>query len=645
MIQALRIYYRFLLCGLAILSISRLGLVALSWERVQATDGLGHILLQGVRFDLVLLGLLLVIPSLLGPWFLIFRRSAAATMKVLGGYFTLALVWVLFMEIATPSFLNEYDTRPNYLFVEYLKYPKEVFATLWGAYRLPLILAAVAVPLFALLVHRRVFRPLQLERPLGPLGALALLLLLAVGCFAAIRSTTDHRPVNPSTVVFCSDAMVNTLPLPSGYTLLYALYESRLEDQGGVHYGKMDLERVVQIVRETSGIPAAAFDHPELRTLHRHQATRTPQRPLNLVIVLEESLGAEFVGSMGGPPITPELDALAAQGIWMEQLYATGTRSVRGIEAVITGFPPTTARSVVKLPRSQRDFFTIAQLLQEQGYRTSFHYGGSATFDNMGRFFTGNGFETLVDQNDYLDPVFVGSWGASDEDLFHAAHDAFEAMGDQPFFSLVFTSSNHTPFQFPDGRIELYEQPQDTVHNAVKYADWALGDFFRLARRSNYWDNTVFLVVADHNSRVKGASLVPIQRFHIPGVFLGATIKPQRISEVTSQLDLLPTALSLIGVSGSIPCLGRDLTVPLVPGAPGRAVMQYHNVQAYRENERVIIMRPQQEMAQFRWDGAQLLPAAQLDPALAERALAHALWPQWAYANSNYALPSPTSAN
>ena len=172
--------------------------------------------------------------------------------------------------------------------------------------------------------------------------------------------------------------------------------------------------------------------------MHDQVATRRLERPLNLVIVLEESLGAEFVGSLGGKDLTPNLDGLADKGIWFEQLYATGTRSVRGIEAIVSGFPPTSKRSTVKLTETQKNFFTIANVLQEQNYQTSFIYGGSAHFDNMRRFFLNNGFQTVIDQKDFEDPQFVATWGVSDEDLFLKAHEYLSNMGTSHFSAWYF---------------------------------------------------------------------------------------------------------------------------------------------------------------------------------------------------------------
>ena len=222
---------------------------------------------------------------------------------------------------------------------------------------------------------------------------------------------------------------------------------------------------------------------------------------------------------------------------------------MRGLEALTTGFTPTPAQSVVKLGKSQRDFFSIARVLRAAGYDTSFIYGGEAQFD--------------------------------------------------------FTTTNHSPWEYPEGRIEPYDADPHTVNNAVKYADHALGDFMAKARASAYWDDTVFLVVADHNSRVLGAELVPVWRFHIPALILGGGIAPGVYSPVASQIDLPPTLLSLIGVSSEHPMIGHDLTRSEFADWPGRAIMQYEDRQAYMLGREIAILRKGLPPATFVYDGGE----------------------------------------
>jgi len=647
-------YYRvmspiwiFILASLVLFSVSRLALLAWQFPRVDAVDGLGYILLQGLRFDLVTLGMVLLLPLLLTPLMSVFSVSARLWRPVLIGYLLVFFGLFVFIEAATPSFINQYDLRPNIWFIEYLKYPQEVLATLKKAY-LPQMIIGVLLTISAMYLmfrrlHKATDHQVRLDWRLAVLSIPVVFLL----CGMAIRSTLDHRPVNPSTVVFCEDPLVNMLPLNSTYTVLYAAYQLKEEQANPRPYGDMDKRSVINELRDSMALEQTQFVSETLPTLHLHQPVNKPERAKNLVVILMESMGAEFIGKLGGRPLTPNIDALTEQGIWFDNLYATGTRSVRGIEAVISGYLPTTARSVVKLPKSQHGFFTIASLLKKQGYATSFIYGGEGQFDNMAAFFSGNGFEKIIDQNDYINPTYYGSWGVPDEDVFARAHEEFSAQsGQQPFFSLIFTASNHSPFDFPEGRIEPYEQPHATRNNAAKYTDYAVGEFIRKAQQSTYWQDTVFLIIADHNSRVYGSDLVPIEGFHIPGLVVGADIAPRKVSHLASQIDMLPTMLSLMGIEASIPTVGIDLLRPDIEQIPGRAVMQFAENQAYMQNEQVVIMRPGAKPEHFSYRQKRLEPLTGIDALsaqqqaeldkLQQKALAHAIWPSMAYFEGLY---------
>lgn len=619
-------------CMLAALWISRLGLMVWQADRITQAQAWGHVWLQGLRFDAVLLGLVWVLPATITPWLSLGQRSQRAWGSVLRVYGGLALLLVAFMELSTPAFMAQYDSRPNYLFVEYLGYAKEVGGTLIKDYWPHLLATALILPALAW-VYARLTRPVAHGVTLRVWQALGLSLLLFAVLALAGRGALGHRPANPASAAVTTDHLVNEVPLSSLYTLAYAIRQSRKSEEGGLVYAEMPQAQVIEVVQRETGLPATAFKDPESPLRHLQTSLHPRARPLNLVIVLEESLGAEFVGHLGGLPLTPHLDRLANEGLWFDNLYATGTRSVRGIEAVVAGFPPTPAVSTVKLTKSQRDFFTLASFLKPKGYESTFFYGGESHFDNMRSYFMGNGFDRVVEQKDMPANAFMGTWGASDGDLFDVAHQQFlRQPADKPFFGLVFSSSNHAPFEFPEGGFDLYEQPGNTVNNAVKYADHALGRFFEQARRSPYWDNTLFLVVADHNSRVYGPSVIPIERFHIPGLILGGAIRtPERIATVASQIDLAPTLISLMGLSGEHPLTGRDLSDPAQRARPGRAIMQFDKIQAYMEGSRVAVLQPDVAPRLMTYTEGQLKDSAGSDPALVEKAQAHARYAQWAY--------------
>ena len=629
----------FTIICLGILSLSRIGLMAWQWDRVSDTHGISFILLQGIRFDLILLSYLLFIPAILTPLMCSFKKIQPYWFPMLRYYFLACLLFIVFMEIATPSFIDQYDARPNFLFVEYLIYPQEVINTLWGAYKIQLLIASLIIVLLSYFGWR-LSKPLTSYRPTISIRyALALVPVIFLSSAMLARSTLDNRPVNSSIISFSTDPMVNDICLNSSYSLLNAIFENKSQETNGTQYGTLPEDKVVEIIRSEMQISEKNFEERSIPTLHTQNPSVKSQRPYNLVIVLEESLGAEFVGSLGGKSLTPNLDQLTTQGIWFDHLYATGTRSVRGIEAVLTGFPPSPASSVVKLNKTQRGFFTLAELLREQGYHTSFIYGGESHFDNMRRFFMNNGFEKVVDERDYRNPQFIGTWGVSDEDLFNKAHEEFIASGDKPFFSLVFTSSNHTPFEFPDGKIELADKEIHTVNNAVKYADYALGNFIEKARKSSYWENTLILIVADHNSRVYGPETVPVYRFHIPALILGAKVKPTVFHPVASQIDLAPTLLSLMGIQTLNPLIGHDLTQARFQSMPGRAVFQYHSTFGFMEGSHLVVLRKGLAVDQYHVENEQLARHESVNPELIEKALSYTLWASTAINKHLYHLP------
>jgi phosphoglycerol transferase MdoB-like AlkP superfamily enzyme len=431
--------------------------------------------------------------------------------------------------------------------------------------------------------------------------------------------------------------------VPNGlYTIACAALDMRMERSAADLYGDLPRDEIVARVRRWARIDPAQCPDPELPLLHQPAPVPPAPERYNLVILLQESLGAQFVKRLGGRPVTPHLEELSKQGLWFDRMYAAGTRTVRGIEAVVCGFPPSPSSSVIKLGLAQNGFFSMAQLLQTQGYACDYLYGGKSEFDNMENFLLSNGFQHSITQSDFKDPAFVATWGVSDEDLMRRADETFAAHGKDPFFALVLSTSNHTPFEFPDGRIELHDPEKATRDNSVKYADYAIGLFFELARKQDYFAHTVFLVVADHDTRAPSDDLLPLDHFHIPALFLGPGIEPRVESRIASQIDLMPTALHLLGLAPANPMPGRDL-LALPAGDPGRALCQYNNVHGFLTGDRLVVHQPFEAPLQFTChlggDGETVLEPAALDPELEKDALAHVLLPWLLYSEQRYRLP------
>ncbi len=626
---------RFLLASMLLLTGSRVALCVWQHERVRDADGWWPILLGGWRIDASFLAMVAGFPLLLTPWLGMFMWAHVVTLY----WFSIWWMILVLLEVATPQFIVEYDSRPNRLFVAYLGSPREVGSMLWRGYK-PMLAAGLAIWAGVSWVGITWIATPYEALDINMWERVGLTLGLFVVLFLVGRGSLGHRPLNAAQVAFSSDAMVNMLPLNSTFVVANAIRDMRDDKPASAVYGRMDEARMHALVRDGMRLEGEPLD-PAMPTMHRAEATHRAARPKHVVVIVQESLGAQFVGCLGGRGFTPCLDELATRGRLLARHYATGTRSVRGLEAIVSGFPPTPADAVVKLPRSQRDFFTLAGLLGCHGYQSRFIYGGEAHFDNMKGFFLGNGFDTVIDRPKFQTrPGFVGSWGASDEDMFEELHQRLSGDGDTPTFSLAFSVSNHSPWEYPAGRIEPVGNPA-SVDNTVRYADWAIGQFFQRAMVSSYWDDTVFLVVADHDARVCGASLVPVRHFHIPALFLGGGVAPCRDEGISSQIDLAPTLLSLAGVDGVHPMPGLDLT----RHAPGRAIMQYGDNFGYLDGDRLLVLEPGLPARQFACPTGLDVGAEQtVDAALAEKALAHALWPGWAYFNQCYRVPDTAPA-
>jgi phosphoglycerol transferase MdoB-like AlkP superfamily enzyme len=627
----------FIIC-LAILTISRLLLIIWQWDRVTDANGFSEVILSGLRVDVSSLCYLFILPALLSSILSSDTIIGKFWTHILRIWITVSIWFIVYMEAATAPFILEYDLRPNRLFIEYLIYPKEVMSMLWGGYKLELFLGGI-LSVTSIIMGWKASRYMTLNityqkwywRPI------LAIIIVTVGIMGA-RSSFGHRPLNPALVAFSTDPLVNDLVLNSAYSVLFAYKQMGSEADASKFYPNMDKAEIITEIRNSMNVSPEQFISNTQPSMAAHKATNQSSQK-NIVILLLESHGARYVSELGGTNLSPNIDALINEGWAFTRLYASGTRSVRGIEAVTSGFSPTPARSTVKLGKSQNGFFTIADLLQKNGYHTQFVYGGESHFDNMKSFFLGNGFVDMQDLPTFDNPKFIGSWGASDEDLYKHANEQFTQLENEgkPFFSLVFSSSNHSPFEYPDNKIEQYNEPKQTVENAVKYADYALGQFIQKAKKSNYWKNTIFVVVADHDARTWGNQVIPIDHFRIPAIIFGDGIKAKKDNRLVSQLDLAPTLISLAGLNTKNPMLGHDLTLD-VPKEKQRAMMQRDKTFAWMtEDNQVVVFLPEQPIQTYKYDYENdHLIKNKVDDAVIKRANANALWGSLAYREGYY---------
>lgn len=613
----------------------RLSLTLLYFSRVTGTPSFWKMFVIGPRMDAIITCYLLGVPTLL--FILLPKKIIQSSRFFIALWGALFMGFAVGMEFATPPFLLEYDLRPDRIFFEYLKYPQEVLGTVLKVRPLFFLITILAMFKCTILFFKLGLSTISHYNPWNWKKRLILFPVIAAFLFLGARSSLGHRPANISTAMFSNNNLVNELTLNSSYSLLYALYRTKHETSPTKIYGKMSLEEAVAGVKKNLFIPMNDYIDNGIPFYHKQVSPFKRDRPLNVVIFLQESLGAEFVGALGGMPLTPNIDKLSKEGFWFTKLFATGTRTVRGIEATATGFLPTPGSSVVKLGLARRNFFTAGALFKKYHYNTMFIYGGMSNFDEMRSFFKGNGFEEIYDEPTFVNPLMKGTWGVSDEDLVIKANDLFKSQN-KPFFALMLSTTNHSPFEFPKGRIELFEQPANTMHNALKFADYSVGKFFEMARKEEYFKNTLFVVVADHNTRVYGDDFVPVHKFHIPGVIIGPGVPQMNYDKVASQVDLLPTILHFTGLQTEHPMIGHNL-MALPSDFPGRAIMQYAENHGYMKDNQVIVTRGGKDPTQFTYDfSSKKLTPADLNQKLNQEAFSHAMLPWQLYEKQLYKL-------
>jgi len=630
----LRSVAAFCLLVLAVTFSSRLVLIIWLNKHFSTPNDVLQVIMGGLRVDFAVLGQLLLLPIAL---FLLIQLMPAIRKLAVAMINIWLLFWfslIVFMEASTIPFIQEYGVRPNRLFIEYLNAPNTVFDMLIHGFLLELLSVLV---ISTVLISQFLKRFTWVSYKSGPLtlkqSATNSLTLISIFLVAVIvgRSGLQHRPLNPAMVAFSNDRLLNSLPLNSAYSVGFAAYRYKNDDKSDLNYGALDKTTMLSIVQHYID-PQQSFEQSELPTLHKISPLVPSPNGKNLIIIVEESLGAQFVSSLGGRDLTPYIDSWKDKSWFFDNFYATGIRSARGLEAIVTGFLPTAATSVLKRPKAQQNFFTLAQILKEQGYYSSFIYGGEGHFDNMKGFFLANGFDRVIDQNDFENPQFEATWGVSDEDLFNKAFSLLIKEQNKPQFMLVFSSSNHTPFEIPSGKIDTI--PGDEQANAIKYADFALGNFLSQLENSNQLKKSVIAVAADHDARVKGASLVPIEHYHIPAFIISNDIPAHEDERISSQIDLAPTLLSLLGLSVDVPLIGHDLTKE-IPLDMQRAIMQYGENQAFMTKEAVVFLQPDKPL-KFEASSAKLTSTN--EQTLKQAALAHANIANWLYQRQKYRL-------
>ena len=499
------------------------------------------------------------------------------------GLFVFWLVEI-FLLVVEFFFFDEFRSRFNTVAVDYLLYPHEVFVNIWDSYPvIPLVAGCALLSGAWVFVVGRWFRRMA-DRPFG--AGIRWAFFGAATLAAVLLAPT----VSLKGVRFSRDRAINELANNGSLSFVGAFWTRHLDY--AAFYRTLPRDEAFNRTRQLLAAPGVQFTGGADSI--RRKVPGDPARPrLNVVIHLQESLGSEFWGSLGRPgeTCTPEMDRLAAaEGLLFTNLYASGNRTIRGFEGVLSSFPPLPGDSIVARDMSD-NVETIARVLKRDGYRTTFIYGGRGLFDGMRSFTVRNGYDRFIEQKDFERPTFTTIWGVCDEDIMTraVAECRAQAAAGEPFLLTTLSVSNHKPYTYPPGRIKK-DPNERRRENAVEYADYALGEFFRAARREAFWTNTIFIVVADHGARVYGSQSIPIHSYEIPMVIAGpAVVKgPGRAPQLGCSLDVAPTILGLIGRPYETMFFGRDLLQD--PPEQARVLIHHNRDVGLYARERLVVL-------------------------------------------------------
>ncbi|WP_433769170.1 LTA synthase family protein [Pseudomonas putida] len=469
---------------------------------------------------------------------------------------TISLFAMLFTSVAEWLFWDEFGVRFNFIAVDYLVYSDEVLNNLLESYPIGTLLSILAVLAVALsFVLRKPFNA-ALDAPLPPLrGRLlnALGLLLVAGLSLQLLSQDSPRAQG-------GNAYQNELASNGPYQFFAAFRNNELDYPQ--FYSTLPSAVVAQQIRDELKEPNAHFVGEDPQDIRRDIDNPGTLRKPNIVLVTIESFSAKYMGSNGDERnLTPNLDALRKQSLYFNNFYATGTRTDRGLEAITLAIPPTPGRSIVKRVGRESGFASLGQQLNAVGYDSVFVYGGRGYFDNMNAFFSGNGYR-VVDQSsvDESEIHFKNAWGMADEDLYKQTLKLADAdyARQQPFLLQLMTTSNHRPYTYPENRIDI--KSGNGRDGAVKYTDYAIGQFLDQARQKPWFDNTIFVFVADHTAGSAGKEDLPISNYQIPlFIYAPKLIEARETAQLASQIDLAPTLLGLLNLDYQSTFFGRNL--------------------------------------------------------------------------------------
>ena len=508
-------------------------------------------------------------------------------------FYFLFLFVIIFSIFSEGVFWEEFHTRFNFIAIDYLIYTTEVVRNIIESY--PVGKLVCAILLLVAVIFRLTYKKIITNKDQnfsygGVIGAV----MLAAISFVTIDSSKVTQISNNN--------YVNEIAGNGIYQLFSAYFNNQI-DYDKLYATRDVKELFVDLKKNISKQePNSKFLSDDEFDISREikGANKGGEKKYNIILISIESLSADYMTPFGNKDnITPNLDQLAKEGLFFTNLKATGTRTVRGLEALSLSVPPTPGNSIVRRPHNE-NLFNISSPLIDRGYEAKFLYGGAGYFDNMNYFFGNNGFQ-IVDRGYFArDEIsFENAWGVADEDLFDKTikeADQSYAKG-KPFLNFVMTTSNHRPFTYPAGKIDI--EPKTGRNGAVKYTDYAIGKLIEKSKKKEWFNNTIFIFVADHCAGSAGNTDIPLWRYQIPAIFYAPhIIKPRIFDKNVSQIDIAPTALGLLNLSYKSKFFGIDVLSNEKTINQHSFVSTYANVGYFQENK-LYLLKPKKEKKAF----------------------------------------------
>lgn len=560
-------------------------------------------------------------------YLLLFFMSPSFRARWRTGVLYFGFVFVVFLlllnTVSEWFFWEEFSTRYNFIAVDYLVYTTEVLGNIMESYPIAwimtvLVLTAVALAFMSRrLIRESICQPLSF--PKRTLVAVCLLLLPLLA-YVGVSEKCRH---------FSRNEYANSLAGNGLYEFAIAFTQNELDFYQ--FYQTLPDATAFKLLKQQLQLPNTRFVSNDPYNIEREVIYTEPERKLNVVLISVESLSGDFMRAFGNTEtITPYLDSLSAHSLFFTNLYASGTRTVRGLEALSLSIPPTPGQSIVKRP-DNGNLFSLGSVFRSKGYTTQYIYGGYSYFDNMKTFFGGNGY-TVIDRSAIKpeDVHYQNIWGVADEDLFTLALHTLDsnAATHKPFFTQVMTVSNHRPYTYPDGRIDIPASTQSR-QGAVKYTDYAINKFLKEASTRTWFDSTVFVIVADHCAGSAGSVELPVTGYHIPMlIYAPKIVQPRIVPDLTAQIDVAPTILGMLKLRYRSKFFGQD--VLNTPAEKQRAFISTYQGLGYMRNGKLVIQSPvktvREYLPDFKTGNA---GATRLDDTLVNQAIAYYQCASW----------------